>query len=117
LLRPLRDEGALIIGSGGATHNLSYAIRAQHDDPVPERVLRFREWLADAVSGDRREDIANYRALAPEAIFNHPTEEHLLPLLVAMGATEADDPCRRVHASETYGALAMDVFLFGGREE
>ncbi len=50
VLRPLRDEGILIIGSGGATHNLASALRAQHDDPVPERVLRFREWLADCRS-------------------------------------------------------------------
>jgi len=113
LLRPLRDEGVLIVGSGGATHNLTYAFRAQHDDPAPERVLRFREWLADAVTARRRDDVVNYRALAPEAAFNHPTEEHFLPLLCAMGATEPDEPQRRVHASETYGALAMDAYVFG----
>ena len=113
MLRPLRDEGILIIGSGGATHNLASAIHAQHDDPVPQRVLRFREWLASAVTKGRRDDIANYRALAPEAAFNHPTDEHFFPLLCAMGATKPGEPGRRVHASETYGALAMDAYLFG----
>jgi len=113
LLRPLRDEGVLIVASGGATHNLSYAIRASHDAPLAEWANTFREWLADAVENDRREDLAHYRALAPDAARNHPTEEHFLPLLCAMGASDSGEPRRRVHASDTYGALAMDAYLFG----
>ena len=113
LLRPLREEGILIIGSGGATHNLSHALRAPQDDPTPDWVIRFREWLAEAVTDDRRDDIANYRALAPDAALNHPTEEHFFPLLCAMGATQPGEPRRRIHVSETYGALAMDAYLFG----
>ena len=116
LLRPLREEGVLILGSGSVTHNLSYAIRAQHNDPAPGWVIRFREWLADAVTEDRRGDIADYRALAPDAARNHPTEEHFLPLLCAMGATEPGEPRRRIHASETYGALAMDAYIFGSHD-
>ena len=116
LLRPLRKEGVLIIGSGGTTHNLSYALRAQHNDQVPDWVIGFREWLAGAVADDRRDDIANYRALAPDAALNHPTEEHFLPLLCAMGATEPGELRRRIHESETYGALAMDAYLFGRQD-
>jgi 4,5-DOPA dioxygenase extradiol len=113
LLRPLRHEGVLIIGSGGVTHNLSYAIRKRQDAPLVEWANTFREWLAEAVENGRRDDIANYRNIAPDAARNHPTEEHFLPLLVAMGATEPGEPRRRIHASETYGALAMDAYLFG----
>ena len=90
-----------------------FALRARSDEATPGWVISFREWLADAVENDRREDLENYRALAPEAARNHPTEEHLLPLFCAMGAAERDEPCRRVHASETYGALAMDAYAFG----
>ena len=113
LLRPLREEGVLIIGSGGATHNLSHAIQAQQNDPIEDWAVTFREWLADAVTNDRRDDLANYRDIAPAAIQNHPTEEHFLPLLCAMGATEPGEPRRRVHASNMYGSLAMDAYLFG----
>lgn len=113
LLRPLRDDGVLIVGSGGATHNLSLALRAGQDDPTPDWVVTFREWLADAVANDDREGLAAYRARAPDAIRNHPSEEHFLPLLCAMGATRPGEPGRRIHASETYGALAMDAYLFG----
>ncbi|MDJ0700983.1 MAG: class III extradiol ring-cleavage dioxygenase [Woeseiaceae bacterium] len=112
-LRPLREEGVLIVGSGSATHNLSHALRAQKDDLVPDWVHTFREWLAKAVESDRRDDLADYQALAPDAGRNHPTDEHFLPLLCAVGATEPGEPRRRVHASETYGALAMDAYMFG----
>lgn len=113
LLRPLRDEGVLIVGSGGATHNLSVALRASPDDTVPDWVETFREWLADAVANDKRDDLADFRTIAPDAARNHPTDEHFLPLLCALGATEHGESRQRVHDSETYGSLAMDMYLFG----
>ena len=112
-LRPLREEGVLIVGSGGVTHNLSYAIRAPQDAPMVNWANAFREWLADAVESDRRNELANYRAVAPHASRNHPTEEHFLPLLCALGATKPGEPRRRIHASDSHGALAMDAYLFG----
>ena len=112
-LRPLRDEGVLIIGSGGVTHNLSHAISAPPDAPLVDWASTFRQWVADAIEDDRRDDLADYRAAAPDAVRNHPTEEHFLPLLCAMGATEPGEPRRRVHQSDAHGALAMDVYLFG----
>ena len=113
VLRPLRDEGVLIIGSGGATHNLSHAIRAPQDEPIVEWANTFREWLADTVENDRRDDLANYRDIAPDAIRNHPTNEHFFPLLCAIGAPVPGEPRRRIHVSDTYGALAMDAYMFG----
>ena len=114
-LKPLRREGVLIIGSGGATHNLSLALRAPCDAPVPDWVTSFREWLAEAVTNDRRDELEDYRNIAPDAALNHPTDEHLLPLLSAIGATEPGETRRRIHESETYGSLAMDMYLFGAQ--
>lgn len=115
VLQPLRDEGVLIIGSGGATHNLSHAIRAQSNEPLADWALSFRDWLAETVENGRRDDLAAYRAIAPDAVRNHPSDEHFLPLLCAMGATNPGEPRHRIHASATYGALAMDAYLFGTR--
>ncbi len=115
LLSPLREEGVLIIGSGGVTHNLPHALSAPQDAPMADWAITFREWAAEAVESDRRDDLADYRAIAPDAARNHPTEEHFLPLLCAMGATGPGEQGRRVHASDAYGALAMDAYLFGGR--
>lgn len=113
LLRPLREEGVLIVGSGGATHNLALALRASQDAPLVDWANTFREWLAGAIENDRRSDLADYRTVAPDALRNHPTQEHFLPLLCAMGAAERDEPGSRIHKSDTYGALAMDMYLFG----
>jgi 4,5-DOPA dioxygenase extradiol len=67
--------------------------------------------MTEALEAGRTDDLLAYRAKAPDAARNHPTEEHLLPLFVAMGAGGA--PARRLHASATYAILRMDVFAFG----
>lgn len=112
-LRPLRDEGVLIIGSGGATHNLQQVFQYATGDGMPEWVEAFREWLAETIEKDQRDGLAKYRLRGPYAAQNHPTEEHFLPLLSAMGATEPGESHQRIHKSETYGALAMDAYVFG----
>ena len=113
-LAPLRDEGVLIVGSGGFTHNLSEFRGQAADSPAPDWVTGFADWMAEAIEDGRRDDILDYRQRAPHARRNHPSEEHLLPLYVALGAGGAETCGRRVHASFTCGVLAMDAFVFGG---
>lgn len=112
LLAPLREEGVLILGSGSFTHDLSsfrgYA-HALHA-PEPEWVTGFADWMDDALAESRSHDLLDYRRLAPQAVRNHPTEEHLLPMFVAMGA---GGKAQRLHASTTHGILRMDVYAFG----
>ncbi len=55
----------------------------------------------------------NYRERAPHALRAHPTEEHYLPLLVAVGASVAGEPRRLIEGGMTYGTLSMDSFGFG----
>jgi 4,5-DOPA dioxygenase extradiol len=114
LLRPLREQGVLIIGSGGVTHNLRLFFGAGHDDPPSERVARFASWVAEMIRHDRRDELIDYRSRAPDAAYNHPTEEHFFPLLTALGASEPGETNARIHSSHTYGALMMDGYLFGG---
>lgn len=108
-LAPLRDEGVLILGSGGATHNLREFRGRGADDPLEAYAGRFARWLSDAVERGDREALADYRALAPDAARNHPSEEHLLPLHVAAGAGARGE---RIHHSASYGILAMDAYRF-----
>jgi 4,5-DOPA dioxygenase extradiol len=112
-LRPLRDEGVLILASGNLTHNLSEFRGQPIDAEPPEWVRKFDEWASWAIAEGRVEDLLNYRTLAPEAVRNHPTDEHLLPLFVALGAGTLTTPGRHLHKSYTYGVLAMDAYAFG----
>ena len=111
-LKPLRDEGVLIFASGGATHNLG-ELRFQRGNPVPQPwTVEFNEWLADAVLSRRADDLVNYRKRAPHAVRNHPTDEHLIPLFVALGAGGADAAPQRLHTSISSGVISMDAYRF-----
>ncbi len=56
--------------------------------------------------------VSAYRTLAPHAVQNHPTDEHLLPLFVALGAADKIAGAQRLNNVMTYGILAMDAWLF-----
>jgi 4,5-DOPA dioxygenase extradiol len=110
-LRPLREEGVLVIGSGSATHNLR-EMRPREDERMPEWAAAFAGWLRDAVARGDQEALLDYRARAPQAARNHPSEEHFMPLPVVLGAASPNTSGRLLHTSVTYGVLAMDAYAF-----
>jgi 4,5-DOPA dioxygenase extradiol len=111
-LRPLTDEGVLIIGSGHTTHNL----RDWMSNPRRQEPLRYAQefatWLAAALAARDTEALLAYRERAPEAARAHPSEEHFLPLFIAWGAAEASARAERFAEGFESGALAMDSYLF-----
>lgn len=111
-LRPLRDEGVLILASGSVTHNLGEFGRHRYDGPPPDWVSGFNDWLNRTVESAGRDALIDYRSRAPHATRNHPTEEHLLPLMVAAGAGTPGAAPRRLHAAYTYGVIGMDAYCF-----
>ena len=108
-LAPLREEGVLVVGSGSFTHNLRELAWRGGAGEEPLWVTRFSDWVDRALIEGRTEDLVEYRSRAPEAARNHPTEEHFLPLFVAMGA---GGQAERLHSSTTMGALRMDAYAF-----
>jgi len=112
-LQTLREEGVLILASGSFTHDLSSfrSSGGRLDAPEQDWVHVFAEWMSSALKEGRIDDLLNYRVRAPEAAHNHPTEEHLLPLYVALGAGAGR--ITQLHQSTTYGILRMDAFSFG----
>ncbi|MCB8837491.1 dioxygenase [Aurantimonas sp. VKM B-3413] len=112
----LRERDVLLVGSGSLTHNLRAAfghLRAGvRDADTPAWVTDFAAWMTDRlVSGDRAA-LADYRLRAPHALENHPTDEHLMPLYVALGAAGEGARAERLHESRDYGVLAMEAFAF-----
>lgn len=110
-LAPLRDEGLLVFATGSLTHNLRLLNRADHGEVAPW-AQAFADWMAEKLQARDDAALLDYRRLAPHAAMNHPSDEHLLPLYVALGAATPDIPAERLHASFTLGALAMDSYLF-----
>jgi 4,5-DOPA dioxygenase extradiol len=116
-LKPLRDEGILIFASGSFTHNLREAFGImRRGQPKPETLPAwtgdFMSWMTEKVMAKDIDALVDYRRQAPYAERNHPTDEHLLPLYVALGAAE-DQPVTHAHSSVDLGVLAMDAFRFG----
>ncbi len=111
-LQPLCKQGVLVMGSGSLTHNLYEIMGHGLDDPAPGWVTDFDNWIAEKLDAGDLPALLAYRRLAPHAERNHPTEDHLLPLFVALGAAGDNAVARRVHASHTYGLLAMDAYTF-----
>lgn len=112
-LRPLVRRGnVLLMGSGSLTHNLTGLSRYGHDDDPPAWVTAFADWMEDAIVGRDVDGLLDYRRQAPHARENHPTDEHLLPLYVAMGAAGGSARGQRIHSSTTYGTVMMDMYAF-----
>jgi 4,5-DOPA dioxygenase extradiol len=89
-LRPLRDRGVLIIGSGYMTHGLPFINRQIMDQNlVPGWSAEFDAWAGDALDHGAIDRLAEFYA-APGMPYAHPTVEHYTPLFVALGA--ATDP-------------------------
>lgn len=100
-LAPLRAEGILVMGAGMSFHNL----RALGDARLTEPSRQFDAWLNEAScapAGERSTRLSRWMD-APAARLAHPRHEHLLPLMVAAGAS--DKPGRRIFSEMVLGTL------------
>lgn len=104
-------EGLLVLATGAATHNLAAYMGRRVEDPTDARVTAFTHWLAEKVEEGDAEALLDYRGRAPFAQFNHPSDEHLLPLFTALGAA-GGAAGRRLHHSVEYGVIAMDAYCW-----
>jgi 4,5-DOPA dioxygenase extradiol len=111
-LAPLAGRDVLVIGSGHVTHNLhDWFTRRGNDDTLPY-VAQFSGWLEQKLASNDDDAIVGYREQAPSAARAHPTEEHFLPLLVALGAAGPGAVAEKVYESTEGAALAMDAYRF-----
>ncbi len=104
-LRPLREEGVLIIGSGFMTHGLPFITRDMllHNAP-PSWSRDFDSWAADALGRGDVEELCRYGSAAPGMPYAHPTVDHFIPLFITLGA--ATDP-------EQPAVTTIDGYMMG----
>ncbi|MBI2253679.1 MAG: dioxygenase [Proteobacteria bacterium] len=115
LLAPLRDEGVLILGSGGAVHNLR-ALDWHNQSGIPEWASAFDDWLTANIVAGNFDALSDYRVRAPNASIAHPSEDHILPLFVSLGAAAgnlATIEGSQLHRGFTFGSLGMSSYAWG----
>jgi 4,5-DOPA dioxygenase extradiol len=109
-LRKLSEDGVLVIGSGHMTHNLrDWARGAGQSQPY---AVNFQRWVHDRIEAHDYDSLAEYRSLSPDGVRSHPTDEHFLPLFVALGAAPEKTRPERIYDDIEAGVLAMDAYVF-----
>ena len=110
-LAPLKSEGILIIGSGLSYHNLG------NFGPAAKQISKeFDDWLQRTIchtTSNERNDRLIHWEQAPSARQAHPQEDHLLPLLVAVGTAENEVASCIYHEENFIGGLSVSGFQFG----
>jgi 4,5-DOPA dioxygenase extradiol len=109
-LAPLRDEGALLVGSGVIVHNLRRARLDRRDGPVDGWAREFDGWIAGRVAARDVEALLGYRDRAPHAALAVPTPEHFDPLFFVLGTARDGDRLETVAEGFEYGNLSMRSF-------
>ncbi|MDZ7330735.1 MAG: 4,5-DOPA dioxygenase extradiol [candidate division KSB1 bacterium] len=103
-LRPLRDEGVLIIGSGNMVHNLGIM---RWQDMAFDWAAEFDLILKRLIEVRDHEAIVNYQQFGRAAQLAIPTNEHFLPLLYVLAVQDADEPISFFAEKVTFGSISM----------
>ncbi len=113
-LSDLREEGVLIIGCGSFVHDTRrFRLHGQGQEPDDIAAnYAFASWMDEKIMALDLKSLMAYRRQAPYAREEHPTEEHLLPLYVALGGAGMAFASTRLHHSTEPGGWRMDAYAF-----
>lgn len=113
LLRPLRDEGILLVGSGNVVHNLHTYAWGRHPVEPFDWALRFEQRVREAMLQGDHPSLVDYESLGEDAALSVPTPEHYLPLLYVLGASAEDDTVTFPVEGMDGGSISMLSVQFG----
>jgi len=108
----LRDEGVLIIGSGNLVHNLR-AVVWNSEDYVLDWAQQFEESITKSIFNDNESVFVNFKNMSDLASKAHPSIDHYLPLLYAIGAGGLKDEPDVYNKKIIHGSISMTCFKFG----
>jgi 4,5-DOPA dioxygenase extradiol len=109
-LTPLREQGVLLLGSGGLVHNLYLVNLADKDRAVDPWAREFDAWVAERLERLDLPALLRYRDEAPAAAMAVPTTEHFDPLFVVLGAASPGERVQTLFEGFHYGNLGMRSF-------
>lgn len=106
----LQDDNVMIICSGAITHNLNDFFSSQIDAEALDYVSKFADWMGEKIVLNDIDALINYRTQSQDGLRAHPSEDHILPLFVALGSARGKPI--RYQPETTYGILAMDTYVW-----
>lgn len=112
-LSSLRNDGVLLLGTGGIVHNLKRLDPTDDPARVATWARAFDEWMAIRLEAMDVGAIASYRAIAPSAESAVPTTDHFDPLFVVLGSAAPGERVRTLHEGFRYGSVSMRSFALG----
>lgn len=112
-LRPLRDEGVLVAGSGDTVHNLRAMRRDGTGEPY-DWAVRFDAAIKDALRRGDHEALIGWADMGEDARLSVPTDEHFLPLLYVAAQQESGEPVRFFNEAIDLGSVSMTGVVIGG---
>ena len=111
-LAPLRNEGVLILSTGGLIHNLRRVHWDTADGSIEPWALEAEAWFTARIEGRRSDELFRHRELLPLSFEAAPTTEHLDPLFVALGASDEQDSLTPVFEGFQMGNLSLRSFAW-----
>ena len=112
-LRPLREEGVLLLGSGDIVHNLHAYAWGRHPQEPYDWALRFESRVREALLQGDHAPLIDYATLGRDAVLAVPTPEHYLPLLYVLGASVPGETVSFPVEGMDGGAVSMLAVQFG----
>ncbi len=107
VLAPLRNEGVLILATGGLVHNLRRVRWDSAAGSVEPWALEAEAWFMERIEGRRNDELFRHRELLPFSVEAAPTTEHLDPLFFALGASDEQDSLTTVFEGFQMGNLSL----------
>lgn len=111
-LKPLRERGVLIIGSGNIVHNLSMAEFNDHAKPLP-LAIEFDETVKSALVQKDFDRLIDYPGVGRAAMMAVPTNDHYLPMLYSLGAADRTEDLSFTHEEIQNASISMRCFRVG----
>ena len=112
-LRPLRDEGVLILGSGNIVHSLRF-VQWDGESAPYDWAVDFDAAIAEFLVRRNHDGLIRYRELLSRgAELSAPTEEHYLPLLYAAALQRENEPLTFFNEGFQMASLSMRSLRIG----
>jgi len=109
-LSAFRQEGVLVMGSGGIVHNLRMMNWREKGAPQEPWASDFQQWVRNRIEKHDLEELFAYEKAAPNASWAVPTPEHFMPLFPVLGAAGRSAKLLPIFEGIEYANMSMFSF-------